>query len=168
MIGMRYLPYLILFLIFFSGCAPRKEVIIVKQVPVENAQEETKKQQEDTTAIPDTTSYFKFTPDTETAQSETPAVKFEENAGKENKIKGFRVQIFAFSSRKRAERAKEEAERVLSLPVYIEYDPTIDGPYKVRVGDFTTREEAEKYKEKLRQEGYPDAFVVETYINENN
>ncbi len=156
---MRYVPYLILLSFLLSGCAPRKEVIIVKQAQPENQQTETTKN--DTTVTPDTTTYFKFTPDTSQSQPETPSVE----SPKEEKINGFRVQIFAFSSKERAEKAKQEAEQVLSLPVYIEYDPTIDGPYKVRVGDFTTREEAEKYKEKLRQEGYPDAFVVETQIN---
>ncbi len=157
---MRYVPYLILLSFFLAGCAPRKEIIIVKQAQPEE-KEKTEIAKEDTTPTPDTTTYFKFTPDTEATRTEKPPVNMEEG----EKVEGFRVQIFAFSSKERAEKAKEEAEQVLSLPVYIEYDPTIDGPYKVRVGDFTTREEAEKYKEKLRQGGYPDAFVVETKIN---
>ncbi len=158
---MRYTPYLILLAFFLTGCAPRKEVIIVKQAQPQEKQTEVAPQ--DTQVNPDTTTYFKFTPDTTANQAEKPEVTTTQEPTE--KAEGFRVQIFAFSSKDRAEKAKQEAEQVLSLPVYIEYDPSIDGPYKVRVGDFTTREEAERYKEKLRQEGYPDAFVVETKIN---
>lgn len=144
-----------------SGCVHRKEVVVVKETP---EQPPSQKETLQDTITKDTTSYFKFTPDTTLKNEETPEAAPTEST-ETNKIHGYRVQIFAFSTRDRAEKAKEEAEQVLSLPVYIEYDPTIDGPYKVRVGDFTSRDEAEKYKEKLREEGYPDAFVVETEIN---
>ena len=78
---------------------------------------------------------------------------------------GWRVQIFAFADRSRAELAYQDAKLRLNMPVYLEYLPGIDNvPYKIRVGNFQTREEAEKYRDFLRQNGYPDAFVVETQI----
>ncbi len=161
---MRTLIFLALGAFIATGCAPRKEVIIVKEKTSRSETEGKEEVSKDTT-LPDTTTYFKFTPDTtEKSEEKTPEITIQDTTG-ESHIHGFRVQIFAFSSKERAEKAKEETEQILSLPVYIEYDPSIDGPYKVRVGDFTSREEAEKYKEKLRQEGYPDAFVVETEIN---
>ena len=152
----------LLSLFILSGCAPRKQVVIVKEEKTEDTGKE--EAPLDTTSR-DTTSYFNFIPDTTAKNAKAPEITSPTQAENTNKVHGFRVQIFAFSTKERAEKAKKEAESVLSLPVYIEYDPSIDGPYKVRVGDFSSKEEAEQYKEKLRQEGYPDAFVVETEIN---
>jgi len=39
-----------------------------------------------------------------------------------------------------------------------------DTPYKIRVGNFLTRQEAEKYRDFLRENGYIDAFIVETQV----
>ena len=149
-------------LFILSGCAPRKQVVIVKEGQTGPT---VKEEAPFDTTSKDTTSYFNFIPDTTAKNAKAPEITSPTQTEDTNKVHGFRVQIFAFSSKDRAEKAKKEAEGVLSLPVYIEYDPSIDGPYKVRVGDFSSKEEAEKYKEKLRQEGYPDAFVVETKIN---
>lgn len=77
---------------------------------------------------------------------------------------GWRVQIFAFSERSRAEIAYQDAKLRLSLPVYLEYVPSDPTPHKIRVGNFLTREEAERYRDFLRQNGYPDAFLVESQI----
>ncbi len=159
---MKRATLILLGIALITGCAPRKEVIIVKEKPSETKIEK-EKNLSDTTST-DTTAYFKFTPDT-TEKSDSIQGIPQNDTTQSVKVRGFRVQIFAFSSKERAQKAKEEAQEILSLPVYIEYDPSIDGPYKVRVGDFTSREEAERYKEKLRQEGYPDAFIVETEIN---
>lgn len=159
---MRESVSILLGLFLLISCAPRKEVIIVKEKPSESTLE-LQSSTEDTTP-PDTTTYFKFIPDTTEQSRSMPEISTTDTL-ESTKHQGYRVQIFAFSSKERAENAKKEAEQILSLPVYIEYDPSIDGPYKVRVGDFLLREEAERYKEKLRQEGYPDAFIVETQIN---
>ena len=40
-----------------------------------------------------------------------------------------------------------------------------DGLYKYTSGDFTTAEEAKKYKETLRTKGYKDAFIVPFHKN---
>uniref|UniRef100_A0A7C2K4J5 SPOR domain-containing protein n=1 Tax=candidate division WOR-3 bacterium TaxID=2052148 RepID=A0A7C2K4J5_UNCW3 len=78
---------------------------------------------------------------------------------------GWRVQIFAFADKSKAELAYQDAKLRLNVPVYLEYIPGIDNvPYKIRVGNFQTREEAERYRDFLRENGYPDAFLVETQI----
>jgi cell division septation protein DedD len=78
---------------------------------------------------------------------------------------GWRVQIFAFSDKSRADLAYQDAKLRLNVPVYIEYLPGLDTtPYKIRVGNFLTRVEAEKYRDFLRENGYPDAFLVETQV----
>lgn len=77
---------------------------------------------------------------------------------------GFRVQIFAFAERPRAELAFNNAKLRINAPIYLEVLPGDPAPYKIRVGNFQTREEAEKYRDFLRQNGYPDAFIVQCEI----
>ncbi|HOK23698.1 MAG TPA: SPOR domain-containing protein [Candidatus Hydrothermia bacterium] len=78
---------------------------------------------------------------------------------------GWRVQIYAFSDNARAELAYQDAKLRLNVPVYMEYLAGLDDtPYKIRVGNFLTRQEAEKYRDFLRENGYIDAFIVETQV----
>ena len=74
---------------------------------------------------------------------------------------GYRVQVYAFSSQESAENAAAQVRIQVSEPVYVEF---VDGLYKVRVGDFTSRIQAETVRDRLRSMGYPDAFLVETSI----
>lgn len=83
------------------------------------------------------------------------------------KIDGFRVQIFSTKDLERATRARaiaEEQFRDLGLHCYLEFDSPY---YKVRIGDFKTREEAEKYRAEIRSRGYPRAWIVKTQIFSN-
>lgn len=73
---------------------------------------------------------------------------------------GYRVQIFASSERSAAESLKVKAEGETGLQVYIEYE---DGYYKVRVGDFSSRDEAAVARARL-SELYPDCWIVSTTI----
>ncbi len=73
---------------------------------------------------------------------------------------GYRVQIFASNERSVAENLKTKAEVETALPVYIEYE---NGYYKVRVGDFASREEAAAARARL-SELYPDCWIVSTTI----
>ena len=76
----------------------------------------------------------------------------------EEATQGFRVQIFASSSIDEANAAKTVAEeKVLRDSIYIVYDPPV---YKVRVGDYATRFEANQHLTRLVNIGYPDAWVV--------
>lgn len=78
-------------------------------------------------------------------------------------VYGYRVQILASSIKENAEKFAAEAQaRFPNLKVYVEFIPPY---YKVRVGDFLTREEAETFKAKARSLGYFDAFIVESQIN---
>ena len=73
---------------------------------------------------------------------------------------GYRVQIFASSERAAAESLKLKASGETTFPVYIEYE---DGYYKVRVGDFGSRDEAAEARAGL-SEMYPDCWIVTTTI----
>ncbi|MBN2619626.1 SPOR domain-containing protein [candidate division WOR-3 bacterium] len=74
---------------------------------------------------------------------------------------GFRVQIFASSTENNASRIAGDARSSFDETVYVEH---IAPYYKVRVGDFLTRDDAEVLKTKALQIGFRGAFVVETMI----
>ena len=73
---------------------------------------------------------------------------------------GYRIQVFAASELESSERMKVKVVSETHLPVYIEYE---GGYYKVRVGDFTTREQAAAERAKI-SELYPDCWIVSTTI----
>lgn len=77
---------------------------------------------------------------------------------------GYRIQVFASSNIDEANAAKAvAAERVNHDSVYVVYDPPV---YKVRVGDYPTRLEANQQLSRLINNGYPDAWVVADRITQ--
>ncbi len=73
---------------------------------------------------------------------------------------GYRIQVFATAELYKAEEIKRQAEAVTGYDSYIEFE---NGLYKVRVGDFGSREEAGKARAEL-VEYYTDCWIVETTI----
>jgi cell division protein FtsN len=73
---------------------------------------------------------------------------------------GWRVQIAAVSSMASADAKRREAMTKITEPVYVEYEPPF---YKVRVGDFLTKKEAQSMATRLKAEGF-ETFVVETLV----
>jgi len=69
----------------------------------------------------------------------------------------YTVQISAATTEDTAERLAEIVARVTPLPVFIDH---LDGYWKVRVGAFPTRGEAEAHVEILSNLGYPGAWVT--------
>lgn len=83
------------------------------------------------------------------------------------KLQGYRVRIFFDSDR--TARAKSEriagdfAERYPDIPVYVSH---VSPYFKVTVGDFRTRSDAQRLAGKLSDSGaYPYVFVVKEQIN---
>ena len=74
---------------------------------------------------------------------------------------GFRVQIFASSSLEKAEEVAKQARTVFSERVYVEYSAPL---YRVRVGDFSTKEEALQLKARAVEAGYEGAWVAEAGV----
>ena len=70
---------------------------------------------------------------------------------------GFRVQIFASADREIAENAARVAEQRLGISAYTDLEA---GMYKVRVGDYPQRADAEAALGTLRSHYYPDAWIV--------
>jgi hypothetical protein len=69
----------------------------------------------------------------------------------------YRVQLLTSTLYGEARHAMTIAREIFDRPVYLDYEV----PYfKVRVGSFATREEAEDYQQRARTAGYPEAWVV--------
>jgi cell division septation protein DedD len=73
---------------------------------------------------------------------------------------GFRIQVFASSDLEKARLFKEKVTSEAGLTAYIEYE---GGLYKVRAGDFHTREQAVAARARLAPL-YPDCWIVETTV----
>lgn len=75
--------------------------------------------------------------------------------------RGFRVQIGASTDRNGAEELARQARTRTSEAVYV----TLESPYyKVRVGDYLDRAAALQLRDRLRANGYPEAWVVTTTV----
>lgn len=80
---------------------------------------------------------------------------------KANSLKGFRVQIEAFQNSISAKNVKKQAEIKLNTQGYIVEE---NGLWKVRMGNFLERSEAEKFKMEVKEKFYAGAFIVESEI----
>jgi hypothetical protein len=84
---------------------------------------------------------------------------------KAGRIDGYRVQIFFDSGTNSKNRAAGKKGQFAAMYSRVSAYLTWDAPnYKVRVGDFRTRMDAEGFKAKII-ESFPDAFVVRDNIN---
>ncbi|MEO0140788.1 MAG: SPOR domain-containing protein [candidate division WOR-3 bacterium] len=78
------------------------------------------------------------------------------------RVYGYRIQVFATIYKDKAEKIRAEVQAQVSYPVYIEEIPPF---YKIRIGDFQKREEAEQFLPTVQKSlGYADAFIAETVI----
>ncbi len=72
----------------------------------------------------------------------------------------YRIQVGAFKTAEYAERLKTEISSLFKVNVLVKYE---GGYYKVRVGEFKTRTEAEGFLNKLINSGY-NGFIKEEEI----
>lgn len=93
-------------------------------------------------------------------EAEAPPDTVRQSAPRDTLIDGFRAQVFATADREIAENAARVATERLGLPSYVELN---GGVYKVRVGDFATRPEADEALAAIRRQ-YTDAWVVPSKI----
>ncbi len=87
-------------------------------------------------------------------------------ASKEKEVvPGWRVQICALAdeaaARKMQQRAEDVFEKYQSFKIYLAYDSPY---YKVRIGDFTSRTEADRLLKIANLKGFLDAWVVRTNV----
>ncbi len=80
-------------------------------------------------------------------------------------FKGYRIQILKASGNEAIDVIEESkmefSEKYIDIPVYLTFD---EPDYRVRVGDFRTRLEAEEFLKKINRE-YPGAWVIQDDIN---
>ena len=82
-----------------------------------------------------------------------------------SEVKGFRVQIIATKSIETATLAEQEAKELfegMNQKTYLIFDAPL---YKLRVGDATTRDQAEDIRDVAKDYGYREAFIVPTKVN---
>ena len=86
-----------------------------------------------------------------------------ENAGRKipKEVIGYRIQIFQTENAEEARNFQKDALLHLDIDVYLTYDNPY---YKVRVGNFETRFEAEEFLATLENKGYKGAWIVRTLI----
>lgn len=76
---------------------------------------------------------------------------------------GYRVQVLSTDDIDEANRVRAEIyETTSKKEVYIIFEPPF---YKVKVGDFTSKSEADNLRFKLNQLGYPESKVVQETVN---
>ena len=76
-------------------------------------------------------------------------------------IEGFRVQVFATQDRNRADELQDELKIKFNEKIYIIFEAP---NYKLRVGDFLDRDDAELMRMKLVSSDFPSAWIVRTKI----
>ena len=78
---------------------------------------------------------------------------------------GYRLQIFESSSVEEANRTLRKFERSLKDSVYMVFEAPL---YKLRLGNFVTKKEAEKQKENLNKKGYKNIWIVRSRIEQSS
>ena len=76
-------------------------------------------------------------------------------------IEGFRVQMLATGDRGKAENLKNELFLNYVDDIYVVFEAP---NYKVRMGNFIDRKNAEKFRQILVNSGYPSAWIIRTRI----
>ena len=80
-------------------------------------------------------------------------------------IKGYRVQIVISQNEQELQDVKIEIEKSINEQIYIIFElPN----YKLRVGNFVNRKEAESFQKKIVRLGYRTAWVVPTMIEKED
>ncbi len=92
--------------------------------------------------------------------AETTAVA-QDKGGKSEPPNGFRIQCFASSQIERVRAEQRAIESKVHYPVYIIFASPY---YKLLVGDFVKRVDADVAAGKMKELGYADAWVMRTKI----
>ena len=82
-----------------------------------------------------------------------------------NLVKGYRVQIVISQNEEELKNLQNEIEKLIDEKIYIIFElPN----YKLRVGNFLNRKEAEDFQNTIVRLGYRTAWVVPTMIELEN
>ena len=78
---------------------------------------------------------------------------------------GFRIQLLATKDRMNAEKLLNELSVLYEEEIYIIFEAP---NYKVRIGNYIDRKDAEKVRNFLTNRGFPSAWIVRTKIQTGN
>ena len=78
---------------------------------------------------------------------------------------GYRLQIFESSSVEETNRTLQKFERSLKDSIYMVFEAPL---YKLRLGNFVTKKEAEKQKANLNKKGYKNIWIVRSRIEQSS
>ena len=78
---------------------------------------------------------------------------------------GYRLQIFESSSVEETNRTLRKFERSLKDSIYMVFEAPL---YKLRLGNFVTKKEAEKQKTNLNKKGYKNIWIVRSRIEQSS
>ena len=78
---------------------------------------------------------------------------------------GYRLQIFESSSVEETNWTLRKFERSLKDSIYMVFEAPL---YKLRLGNFITKKEAEKQKENLNKKGYKNIWIVRSRIEQSS
>ena len=79
-------------------------------------------------------------------------------------IEGFRVQVLATRDQINGERLRNKLSESFLEDIYIIFESP---NYKVRMGNFINRRDAEALRQSLAKKGYPSAWIIRTRIEPN-
>ena len=77
---------------------------------------------------------------------------------------GFRLQIFESSSADEANRILKKFNKSFSDSLYMIFEAPL---YKIRYGNYITKQEAEDIKKELRNKGYKNIWIVKSRIEQS-
>lgn len=143
-----------------AGCASTKKE--VREPPPEPPKEKMN-ESFDPVELDDEDISFTET-ETQTPESVTPDLPEKKKEPVNRLVEGFRVQLFSTKNLENASRAKYMAAEKftdMNIRFYLEFDSPY---YKVRMGDFRSREEAEQIRRVAQNRGYPKAWIVKTKV----
>jgi|Deesub1362B_J571_1020462.scaffolds.fasta_scaffold05998_4 cell division septation protein DedD len=99
-------------------------------------------------------------------ESGTATPKLPSSKPRIRKVPGFRIQIAAVTSQEDAAEIQKQAMlQFEDVNVYLVFEPPY---YKIRVGDFERRHDAEEFQRKAIEAGYRDAWIVRTVIQKKS
>lgn len=139
----------ILLSLFYFGCNSTMYEIVEVEEPVEIKPEKTSNN------------------DIKEEISEEPKVTENKFTDKQMISKTFAIQIGAFNEESNASRFTDKARKQISNSEI--YFKDIDGLFKVRLGNFSSKSDAMTILEELQAKGFNDSFIVElTYYKVEN
>ncbi|MCA9741954.1 MAG: SPOR domain-containing protein [Deferribacteres bacterium] len=95
------------------------------------------------------------------ANANTEAADTQQTVEIPEEIIGYRIQIYQTENAQEARDFQQDAFLRLDIDAYVSYDNPY---YKVRIGDFTSRYDAEEFLTTLEGRGYKTAWIVRTLV----